>query len=304
MRIFIGIVVAVAVCAAALPANAADLQRQRQSQSASMSTADAEAVAGLLYQGILGREADSEGLRSNATGIRRGSLEAVVRGLVESDEFANGTGQKSPRQILNQFYRGLLGRSPDSAGVNAFMPRMDRAQYVSVVMEIVNSNEFQNNLGAASKTTNSSKRAADAPSMSALDSALACQGQVITAVSRDAGGRIFLTFDRLPQVSADGRDISGPAVDRFMNKDRQLSYRCLNSNVTYSYGDRRPAVAYNDQQFPSGAVRACQQAVRAGLLFDAASLSASDTNTEYVLGLSGGRVYQCAMDRTRVLSVK
>jgi hypothetical protein len=300
MRVMTSTLLVAALAGVVLPAYAAAPQRQRPA-GATYSAADAEDVTRRLYKGILGREADPDGLRANAAGVRRGSLESVVRGLLGSDEFLGGTGTKSARQILNTFYSGLLGRDPDSAGISAFMPRIERRQYLEVVMEIVNSNEFQDSLGTAG---NRSGTVTGTPAVSALDSALACQGQVITAVSRDAGGRIFLTFDRLPQVSADGRDVSGPAVDRFMNKDRQLSYRCLNSNVTYSYGDRRPAVAYNDQQFPSGAVRACQQAVRAGLLFDAASLSASDTNTEYVLGLSGGRVYRCAMDRTRVVSVK
>ena len=296
MRIVLGIVLVAAMVAAALPANAADIQRRQ-----SMSAADAEEITRRLYQGILGREADSEGLRSNAAGLRRSGVEAIVRTLVESDEFANGPGGKSPRQLLNQFYRGLLGRNPDSAGVSAFMPRMDRAQYVSVVTEMVNSNEFQNALGSGGSSSGSVN---DTPSVNTLDAALECQGRVINRVRDDAGGRIFLTFDRLPDVSADGRDIRGPGVDRFMDLDRQMTYRCNGGNVTYSYSDRRSPVAYDREQFPSGAVRNCQQAVRGGLTFDAASLSATDTNTEYVLGIAGGRVYRCTMDLMRVVSVK
>jgi hypothetical protein len=299
MRIVFGTVLVAAMVAAALPATAADIQRQRS--SATYSAADADAITRRLYQGVLGREADPEGLRSNAANIRRGGLEAAVRVLVESDEFANGTGNKGPRQILNQFYNGLLGRTPDSSGVSAFMPRMDRAQYASVVMEIVNSSEFQNKLGSGGSASGSVN---DTPSVSTLDAALACQGRVINRVRGDAGGRIFLTFDRLPEVSADGRDVGGPGVDRFKDLDRQMTYRCNGGTVSYSYADRRPPVAYDGEQFPSGAVRACQQAVRGGLIFDAASLSATDTNTEYVLGVAGGRVYRCTMDRTRVLSVK
>jgi len=300
MRKFMGAALFAAAIAAVLPVAAADMQRQRQNTT--YNAADATEIAGRLYQGILGREADSEGLRSNAAGIRRSGVQQVAQTLLESDEFANGPAEKNARQLLNQFYRGLLGRNPDPSGVSAFMPRMDRAQYLSVVMEIVNSNEFQNNLGSGGGSTGGAVD--DTPSVDALDVALTCQGRVINRVSDDAGGRIFLTFDQLPEVSADGRDIRGRGVDRFLDKDRQMTYRCNGSNVSYSYGDRRPAEAYNNEQYPSGAVRACQQAVRGGMTFEAASLSATDTNTEYVLGLYGGRIYRCAMDRTRVLSVK
>jgi len=299
MRIVLGTVLVAAMVAAVLPADAADIQRQRS--SGTYSAADADAIARSLYQGVLGREADAEGLRTNAANIRRGGIEAAVRVLVESGEFANGTGRKNPRQILNQFYRGLLGRDPDPSGVSAFLPRMERAQYVSVVMEMVNSSEFQNKLGSGGSSSGSVN---DTQPVNTLDAALACQGRVIDRVRGDAGGRIFLTFDRLPEVSADGRDIRGPGVDRFKNLDRQMTYRCNGGNVSYDYADRRPPVAYDREQFPSGAVRACQEAVRGGLIFDAASLSATGTSTEYVLGIAGGGVHQCTMDRTRVLSVK
>jgi len=299
MRIMIGTLLVAALAGAASPAHAVEPQRRGGTYSA----ADAQEIAARLYQGILGREADAEGLRSNANSIRRGGLEASVRGLLDSDEFANGVGSRNPRQILNTFYRGLLGRNPDQSGASAFQSRIERGQYFEVVMQIVNSNEFQDSLGSGGGG-GGGNTVDDRPSVNVLDAALACQGRVISRVSDDAGGRIFLTFDQLPDVSADGRSVRGRAVDRFLDKDRQMSYSCSGGNVSYSYGDRRPAVAYDREQFPSGAVRACQDAVRRGIMFEAASLSASDTNTEYVLGLYGGRVYRCAMDRTRVLSVK
>lgn len=299
MRKIMGAVLFAAAIAAVLPVTAANMQRQRQNTT--YSAADATEIANRLYKGILGREADPEGLRSNAASIRRGGIQPVAQALLNSDEWADGPAGKNARQILNQFYQGLLGRNPDPAGVSAFMPRMNRAQYISVVMEIVNSPEFQNNLASGGGSIGAID---DTPAVNELDAALTCQGRVINRVSDDAGGRIFLTFDQLPEVSADGRDIRGRGVDRFLDKDRQVTYRCNGSNVTYSYGDRRGADAYNNEQYPSGAVRACQQAVRGGLIFEAASLSATDTNTEYVLGLYGGRIYRCEMDRTRVISVK
>jgi hypothetical protein len=303
MRIIFGTVLVAAIFSAAVAVSADAPQRQRR--QGSVTAADSEAIARRLYKGILGREADPDGLRSNASAIRRGELQNVIDGLLGSDEFRDVEGGKSPRQLLDQFYRGLLGRASDPSGAQAFMPRVRNREYAGVVTEMVESQEFRDNLGGSGSSGASGSSAATAPPpMSALEAALACQGRVIEAVRRDAGGRIFLTFDRLPDVSADGRTVSGPGVDRFENKDRQMTYRCAGTDVTYSYADRRPPQAYDKLQFPSGAVRNCQQAVQAGLLFDAASLSASDTNAEYVLGLAGGRIHQCTMDRARVVSVK
>ena len=299
MRIIIGTVLVAAMVSAAV-AVSADAP-QRQPRQGSMSAADSEAIARRLYKGILGREADPDGLRTNAAAVRRGDLPTVIDGLLGSVEFRDAEDSKSARQLLDQFYKGLLGRAADPSGVQIFLPRVRDREYTGVVMQIIDSPEFRDALGAPV----SSPATAEAPKpVSALEAALACQGRVIEAVRRDAGGRIFLTFDRLPEVSADGKSVSGPGVDRFEDKDRQMTYRCADANVTYSYADRRPPQAYDKLQFPSGAVRNCQEAVRGGLLFDAASLSASDTNTEYVLGLAGGRVHQCTMDRARVVSVK
>jgi len=299
MRIIIGTVLVAAIAAAAVTIYADAPQRQRN--QGGMSAANSEAIARRLYQGVLGRDADPDGLRANAAAVRRGETQNVVDSLLGSGEFRDVEGSKSPRQLLDQFYKGLLGRTPDPSGVQTFLPRMRNREYAGVVTQIMESQEFRDNLGASGSSSGSA--AASTP-VNALEAALACQGRVIEAVRRDAGGRIFLTFDRLPEVSADGKNVSGPGVDRFENKDRQMTYRCAGADVTYSYADRRTPQGFDKLQFPSGAVRNCQEAVRGGLLFDAASLSASDTNTEYVLGLSGGRIHQCTMDRARVVSVK
>jgi hypothetical protein len=302
MRMMIGTVLVVAMASAAVAVSADAPQRQRN--QGSMSAADSDAIARRLYQGILGREADPDGLLGNAAAVRRGDVVRVVEGMFGSPEFRDAESSKSPRQLLDQFFKGLLGRAPDPSAVQTFLARVREREYTGVVMQILDSPEFRDNFRSVSSGSASSSPAEAPKAVSALDAALACQGRVIEAVRRDAGGRIFLTFDRLPDVSADGRTVSGPGVDRFEDKDRQMTYRCAGTNVTYSYADRRPPQAYDKLQFPSGAVRNCQEAVRGGLLFDAASLSASDTNTEYVLGLAGGRVHQCTMDRARVVSVK
>ena len=105
--------------------------------------------------------------------------------------------------------------------------------------------------------------------------------------------------------SIDGANVSGPAMDRsFDKKDRQMSYKCAGATVSYSYNDGRAPVKMDSRErFPSGATRACES--QAGGDFAAASLSASDTSAEYVIGVSGsGAAKICTMDKSRVVSIK
>lgn len=281
-------------------------QNEPQMQTATFTRADAELIAKRLYKAILGRDADPSGLSVAAAEIQRGSLGAQVQGMLDSNEFQNTHGRKASAVLLQQFYRGILNREPDTAGVQAYLGRMDRGQFAPILIEMLNSAEFKSILASPPSETPAPRPSTpNTPQVNRVDAALACQGKVIAAVRDDAGGRIFLTFDRMPEVSGDGQTVSGPAVDRFNNDDRQMTYRCAGRDVTYSYADRRPAKAADARlNYPSAAVRNCQNAIREGLAFDAASLSASDTNTEYVLGIVDGRVRQCTMDRQRVVSVK
>jgi hypothetical protein len=310
MRKLITFMAVAAVLASASMLVSAEAQRTRpgqnqpQMQTATFTRADAELIAKRLYKAILGREADATGLTVAVAEIQRGRLGGQVQGMLDSNEFQDNHGRKPSAVLLQQFYRGILNREPDTAGVQGYLGQMDRGQFAPILLDMINSAEFRNIL--ASPPTETPRPSAPAtPQVNRLDAALACQGKVIAAVRSDAGGRIFLTFDRMPEVSGDGQTVSGPAVDRFNNDDRQMTYRCAGRDVTYSYADRRPAKAADSRlNYPSAAVRNCQNAIREGLAFDAASLSASDTNTEYVLGIVDGRVRQCTMDRQRVVSVK
>lgn len=314
MRISLFRATVVAVAFAAVGSVLVSAQGQRRSrpgtvdpqatqQNGAYSRADAEIIGKRLYLAILGREADTAGLNVTVDELMRANLPAQAQSLFDSTEFRNTQGRKSSAELLAQFYRGLLDRNPDQAGIDAFMPRMDRKTYTNVIAEMVRSPEFQGKLSAVTGRPSTS---APQGSFTRIDVALACQGRVIQAIRNDAGGRVFVTFDRMPDVSADGQAVSGPGMDRFVNNnDRPLTYRCEGNNVTYNYSDRRrPVAADNKLGYPSVAVRNCENAVRDGLVFDAAALSASDTNTEYVLGLVGGTVRQCTMDRQRVVSVK
>jgi hypothetical protein len=280
------------------PLPRAALQVQGQS-GVTYTRSEAETIARRLYHAVLGRDADPSGLSVTIANIQRGDLTSVIGSLFASAEFRTTEQSKQPAELLDQFYRGLLDRSPDTPGVRAYLARVERREYAAVVSDLIGSPEFRAVLASPPPESPA------ATPLSRLDRALACQTRVVAAVHHDAGGRIFLTFDRMPDVSADGQSVQGPAVDRFNGADRQMTYRCSGEDVAYSYADRQgPEAADARLAFPSAAVRACQQAVRAGLVFDAAALSASDTNAEYVLGVAGGTSYQCQMNGMRVVSVK
>jgi hypothetical protein len=106
------------------------------------SGANADTVAQRLYSGILGRDGDPEGLRNAAAQIAAGRLTDLVAGMTQSQEFRSIAQQKSPADLLDQIYRGLLGRPADTAARTAYLPRIQRGDTAGVVLDIVNSEEF------------------------------------------------------------------------------------------------------------------------------------------------------------------
>lgn len=313
MRIFKSTAVAIAIASmtVVVAAQGRQGQRTRPGQptpapaATTYSRADAEMTVKRLYRAIFGREADTSALSVATADIQRGGIKSTIDSLFASDEFRNGSARKAPAVLLEQFYKGMLDRTPDTDGVQAYLPEVERRQYANVINDLVNSSEFRNKLSAPPAST-PAPAPERVPAVNRMDAALACQGKVIEAVRREANGHIFVTFDRMPDVSADGKTVSGDAKDRtFDRQDRDMTYRCSGNNATFNYGDRRaPAAADARLRYPSGAVVNCEAAVGRGTSFDAAALSASDSNTEYVLGLVGNSVRQCTMDRQRVVSVK
>lgn len=273
--------------------------RQGQAPQPAYTRAQAQAVAGRLYRAILGREADPAGLAGAVSELERGNLRGQITNMLRSPEFEQKAQERNATQLLEQFYQGLLGRQPDSAGVTAFTPKMRVRQYASVLMEMVGSPEFQQ---AVTGGSGGSGQPTAAPSR--LEAALDCQARVLDRLRRDSAGRPFVSFDRLPDVSADGKTVRGQAVDRF-DADRDMAYACEGTNVSYTYRDGRQARGGDRKmQFPSVAVKNCQVAVSPSAVFDAASLTITDTATEYVLGWIGGTRYTCETQQQRVLSLK
>ncbi len=289
----------------AVALNASQISRPRQTTtttSAAIAADQAGTVAARLYLAVLGREADAPGLRGATAEIQRGRLNNQVAAMVASAEFRQGTQQLPAADVLARFYKGLLNRNPDPAGVNAFLPRLGRGEYIGVILEMVNSPEFRESLGA-------STGGAGTAVPNRLEAALTCQARVLEAVAKSAPGRrTFLSFDRMPETSQDLRVSSGPAVDRF-DGDRAMTYRCEGNNVSFFYNDRQNARGADPREpFASVAVNNCLNAASdalGGAPVIAASLSASDTRAEYVLGLGSNSVSAvCELDGMRVVNVR
>lgn len=107
---------------------------------------EAELIARGLYQALLGREGDPGGLSAATAEIQRGNLEAQIRSMIGSEEFRTKQMAMSSEQLLAQFFRGLLGREPDSAGVRTFTQDMQFRRYTDVLLGIIHSVEFEERL--------------------------------------------------------------------------------------------------------------------------------------------------------------
>ena len=92
---------------------------------------------------MLGREPDEGGLRSAVAEIEAGNLETQVDGMTRSAEFAGVAGSLSATELLEQFYRGVLGREGDPAGMRLYGGEMRRGQYSSVLLKLIRSPEFE-----------------------------------------------------------------------------------------------------------------------------------------------------------------
>ncbi len=106
------------------------------------SRAEAEFIATRLYRGLLGRAPDPTGFAAAVAEIQRGRLESQVRGMLASREFQVTRHGLSDTELLEQLYRGLLKRKPDSSGVHDYLPKIRRHQERDVILRILRSDEF------------------------------------------------------------------------------------------------------------------------------------------------------------------
>lgn len=113
---------------------------------AGYSREEAELIASWLFQGILGRDVDYDGMRASAMEIQRGELRSQVEAMARSPEFRQRRAGLPPEKLLEDAYLGLLGRLPDTTGVRIYLPRVRRGDLAGVVMTLLASEELEERL--------------------------------------------------------------------------------------------------------------------------------------------------------------
>jgi len=84
-------------------------------------------------EGALGPRIDEHG---------REGMKSVARDLLAAPEHAALRAAHTSGEMLDQLYRGLLGRAADPSGRATYTPFLDRGDYASVVGAIIDSPEF------------------------------------------------------------------------------------------------------------------------------------------------------------------
>ncbi|WP_114294781.1 DUF4214 domain-containing protein [Pseudosulfitobacter sp. DSM 107133] len=122
---------------------------------------DDSGFVNLLYQNVLGRDADAGGLQGWLDAMAAGTTRAgVVLGFSESKEFKLSTAQAAAEFALSQseshwtdeiyrVYRATLDRDPDAGGFAGWAEMLGSGTtYGTMVNGFVNSREFKNTYGA------------------------------------------------------------------------------------------------------------------------------------------------------------
>ncbi len=107
--------------------------------------ANAEAVR-RLYIATLGRGPDDTGHQNWQASLASGqSLEAITTGFINSTEFSNIYGALNNTAFVTTLYNNVLGRAPDSAGLNSWVTQLNNgASRESIVLGFSESLEFRN----------------------------------------------------------------------------------------------------------------------------------------------------------------
>ncbi len=105
-----------------------------------------ELVAASLFRAVLGRNPDQEWLAGTADQVRRNQTREAIRSLLSSQEFRERRQNRSPEDLLRDFYQGLLGREPDSSGARRYRGAMHEGRYEDVIRDILESSEFRDRL--------------------------------------------------------------------------------------------------------------------------------------------------------------
>jgi Domain of unknown function (DUF4214)/Sulfotransferase family len=91
-----------------------------------------------LFQGVLQRDADQEGLAAYTAELRNnGDLAAVAGSIARSDEAWNKNLYANPAGLIEAVFRGILGREPDSGALEAYTEYLSKNQNLATLMSIV-----------------------------------------------------------------------------------------------------------------------------------------------------------------------
>jgi hypothetical protein len=108
-----------------------------------------------LYQRLLGREADPQGLRNYTDVARREGIAAVTRALMNSSEYRRRAGGTSAADAdraayeasVQTLYRHILGRDPDPEGLQALTALAARDGINAAIDRMINSEEYERLFG-------------------------------------------------------------------------------------------------------------------------------------------------------------
>ncbi|MCP5104932.1 MAG: DUF4214 domain-containing protein [bacterium] len=100
------------------------------------------------YLGLLAREADKDGMKGYVKFLEGGgtSLE-FCRKLIDSDEYRNKRANLTSQDLAHQFYKGILGRDPDSGGLTHTVELIEKGQTAERAAAMLDCLEFTNKFG-------------------------------------------------------------------------------------------------------------------------------------------------------------
>lgn len=284
--------------------------------SQTYSEAEATVISSRLYRALLGREADPGGLAGTVQDVKAGRLRQRVEQMVASREFGTETNTKEAPAILEQFYKGLLGRSVDTEAANTKLRAIQEKRYTDEVMAIIQSSEFKSQLAAEAGSPSTATPSAPAAATTSSDT-VACQERVVEKVRDDLTGYVEINFD---QAMMSGSTITGTATD-VADGNRRMKYTCNGGSTSYTYDDgRNQRSAPAEGQFSSEIVKSCLGEIRTkvmrahnvdNMVFESAGLMPMGSDTQAVRGLGfektagGGNganfTYSCDMKGVQIL---
>jgi len=105
-----------------------------------------ELIAASIYRAVLGRDPNARWLADAATEARRGHSPDLIRNLLGTDEFSSRRQRLSPEQLLESFYRGMLGRDLDPSGRQTYTNDVRAGRYEEVLLDLFRSDELRQRL--------------------------------------------------------------------------------------------------------------------------------------------------------------